>query len=460
MPKLGESVTEGTINSWLVKEGDYVNKYDPIAEVMTDKVNAEVPSSYAGTIKEIVAKEGETKAVGELICYIETEEAISSNQEKVEKNSDTPTTTEPKDNSMKTRYSHAVLKLASEHNIDLQSVQGSGMGGRITRKDIRQIIANKQVPVSEAKKTVEEGTAVNHSEIIEIPLTGVRKTIAENMVRSKTEIPHAWMTIEADVTDLVTLRNNLKNDFKVREGYNLTYFAFFVSVIAKALKEYPQLNSTWKNDRIIQHKSVNISIAVAHEDQLFVPVIKHADEKSITGIAKENNVLANKARTEKLTKEYPKLNSTWKNDRIIQHKSVNISIAVAHEDQLFVPVIKHADEKSITGIAKEINVLANKARTGKLTTDDMQGGTFTVNNTGTFGSISSMGIINYPQAAILQVESIVKRPVIIDNMFAARDIVNLSLSLDHRILDGLICGRFLQRVRNLLENINEKSTNI
>src|SRR5690625_6916129 len=128
---------------------------------MTDKVNAEDPSSYAGTIKEIVAKEGDTKAVGELICYIETEEAISSNQEKVEKNLDTPTTTEPKDDSMKTRYSPAVLKLASEHNIDLQSVQGSGMGGRITRKDIRQIIANKQVPVTEAKKTVEEGTADN-----------------------------------------------------------------------------------------------------------------------------------------------------------------------------------------------------------------------------------------------------------------------------------------------------------
>lgn len=397
MPKLGESVTEGTINSWLVKEGDYVNKYDPIADVMTDKVNAEIPSSYSGTIKEIVAQEGDTKAVGELICYIETAEEVTNNVKKAEDDLHTndANKAETNNNSMKTRYSPAVLKLASEHNIDLQTVQGTGMGGRITRKDILQYMDHEQnQPPNKQSMQEQIQTEFISNDIVEIPVTGVRKKIAENMVRSTNEIPHAWMTIEADVTDLVTLRNKMKEEFKAREGYSLTYFAFFVSTIAKALKEYPQLNSTWKNDKIIQHKTVNISIAVAHEDQLFVPVIKHANEKSITGIA------------------------------------------------------------------KDIHTLANKARTGTLTTDDMQGGTFTVNNTGTFGSISSMGIINYPQAAILQVESIVKRPVIINNMFAARDIVNLSLSLDHRILDGLICGRFLQRVRTLLENINEQSTTI
>ncbi len=420
MPKLGESVTEGTINSWLVNVGDYVNKYDPIADVMTDKVNAEVPSSYSGTIAELVAQEGETIEVGKLICYIDTDEAEIKN-EKVEKDTTTApedtsdTHSEQKDISMRTRYSPAVLKLASEHNIDLQLVNGTGMGGRITRKDIHNYIeqqstseiesaepqqpssvsydmSKNQVKVVEQESTTPNSIETEYSNVTEIPVTGVRKVIAANMVRAKTEIPHAWMTVEVDVTNLVQYRNKVKNQFKEKNGYNITYFAFFASIVAKALKEFPQLNSSWVNDKIIEHHHVNLSIAVAHNDQLFVPVIHHADEKSISGIA------------------------------------------------------------------KEINQLANKARTNKLTTADMQGGTFTLNNTGTFGSISSMGIINYPQAAILQVESIVKRPVIINDMFAARDIVNLSLSLDHRILDGLVCGRFLQRVRQLLENIDESNT--
>lgn len=404
MPKLGESVTEGTITTWLVKEGDQVNKYDPLAEVMTDKVNAEIPASFSGVITEIIAAEGETVEVDSLIAYMETEASDEveandkadgiSNEKKAEEN-----VVEEIDQSMKQRYSPAVLRLAQEHHIDLQTIKGTGRGGRITRKDINLLI--KEGLPSEKKEQETETSApqvsqaVHHSkEDTVIPVSGVRKAIADNMVRSKTEIPHAWMTVEVDVTDLVSYRNQIKESFKQREGYNLTYFAFFVSVVAKALKEFPQLNSTWQGHQIVQHKDVNISIAVASEDQLFVPVIKHADEKSIKGIA------------------------------------------------------------------REINELAHKARNGKLTVSDMEGGTFTVNNTGTFGSVSSMGIINHPQAAILQVESIVKRPVIINDMFAARDIVNLSLSLDHRILDGLVCGRFMQRVKSLLENINENTTNI
>src|SRR5690625_2388443 len=154
------------------------------------------------------------------------------------------------------------------------------------------------------------------------------------------------------------------------------------------------------------------------------------------------------------------MNCTWSDGKLIQRKDINVSIAVAKENELFVPVIKHADDKSIKGIAKEIFDLAIKARSGKLTTDDIEGGTFTINNSGSFGSIHSMGVINYPQAAILQVESIVKRPVIINDMFAARDMVNLSLSLDHRILDGLVCGQFLARVKEILENTNQENTNV
>lgn len=202
------------------------------------------------------------------------------------------------------------------------------------------------------------------------------------------------MTVEVDVTDLVRYRDKIKDSFKEREGFSITYFAFFVEAVTRALKEYPQLNCVWKEDKIVQRNDVNMSIAVAKDEELFVPVIKNAEEKSIQGIA------------------------------------------------------------------KSINHLAMNARVGHLKPEDMTGGTFTLNNTGTFGSVSSMGIINHPQVAILQVESIVKRPVIINDMFAARDIVNLSLSLDHRVLDGLICGRFLTRVKEILEGMNEDTLQI
>ncbi|WP_047985388.1 dihydrolipoamide acetyltransferase family protein [Ornithinibacillus californiensis] len=412
MPQLGESVTEGTISTWLVKVGDHVNKYDPLAEVMTDKVNAEVPSSFTGTIKEIVTAEGETVAVGELICYIETEAGgtVEASAAKGEEKKETVTAqNETTDQSMKNRYSPAVFKLAQENNINLNQVNGTGRGGRITRKDIEKIISTGQTPtLSESATpaiTVEKESSNNTpgpstpqptSQVgdIEIPVTGVRKIIAQNMVRSKTEIPHAWMMVEVDVTNLVNYRNKIKNDFKQNEGYNLTYFSFFVKAVAQALKKFPQLNSTWAGDKIIQRKDINLSIAVAKDQELFVPVIKNADEKSIKGIA------------------------------------------------------------------REINDLAQKARNNKLTTNDMQGGTFTVNNTGSFGSVQSMGVINHPQAAILQIESIVKKPVIIDNMFAARDMVNLCLSLDHRILDGLICGQFLAYVKETLETMNENTVQV
>jgi 2-oxoisovalerate dehydrogenase E2 component (dihydrolipoyl transacylase) len=230
---------------------------------------------------------------------------------------------------------------------------------------------------------------------IEIPVHGVRNVIASNMVKSKQEIPHGWMMVEVDVTNLVQYRNSIKNEFKKKEGFNLTPFAFFVKAVAQSLKEYPQMNSTWAGDRIILKKEVNLSIAVATEDALYVPVIKHADEKTIKGIA------------------------------------------------------------------REISELAKKVRNETITAEEFKGGTFTVNNTGAIGSIQSMGIINYPQAAILQVESIVKRPVVMENnMMAVRDMVNLCLSLDHRILDGFICGKFMHRLKEILEKTSKENTSI
>lgn len=398
MPQLGESVTEGVISNWLVKVGDKVNKYDPIAEVLTDKVNAEIPSSFTGYIKEIIAKEGESISVDEVICTIETEQEHHFNQSSAIEES--PNNSEI---SMKKRYSPAVLRLAQENNIDLKEVTGTGRGGRITRKDIEKIIASNSNQTTSISNNVKAKQTSNPSPLEkqihllndkEIPVKGIRKVIADNMVKANSEIPHAWMTVEVDVTELVMYRNRIKHEFFNNEGFPLTYFSFFVKAVASALKEFPQLNSTWNEDKIIQRRDINLSIAVANEDILYVPVIKHADEKTIKGIA------------------------------------------------------------------REINQFAYKARTNSLTNEDMEGGTFTVNNTGTFGSIHSMGIINHPQAAILQVESIVKRPVIINDMFAARDMVNLCLSIDHRILDGLISGRFLTKVKEILENMNEETLNI
>ncbi|MEZ7170997.1 dihydrolipoamide acetyltransferase family protein [Sporosarcina sp. OR05] len=431
MPKLGESVTEGTIEKWLVKPGDTVNKYDPLAEVNTDKVTAEIPSSFEGTIKEIIVQEGETVEVGVVVCTIETAgggetPSVATDNEVAAPAKEEPANEMPAARSTKpatpvakgagaARYSPAVMRLAQEHGIDLSLVQGSGKEGRITRKDLQAIIASGEIPTAPAEvtsaapaeqqqtqaspqptsKPVEQPTIPTAAGDIEIPVTGVRRAIASNMLRSKHEAPHAWTMIEVDVTNLVQYRDSLKTEFKQREGFNLTYFAFFVKAVSQALKEFPMMNSMWAGDKIIQKKDINISIAVATEDALYVPVIKHADEKTIKGIG------------------------------------------------------------------RDINDLASKVRSGKLKSEEMQGGTFTVNNTGSFGSVQSMGIINYPQAAILQVESIVKRPVIMDGgMIAARDMVNLCLSLDHRVLDGLVAGRFLARVKEILENITPANTSI
>ncbi|WP_100331507.1 dihydrolipoamide acetyltransferase family protein [Bacillus xiapuensis] len=416
MPQLGESVTEGTISKWLVQEGDQVNKYDPIAEVMTDKVNAEIPSSYSGIIHELTAAEGDTLAVGEVICFMDVAgEADDQKAEALEQEKAGQQPSNEADKSERSerraRYSPAVLKLSQEHGIDLTKVTGSGKGGRITRKDLLTIIRSNEIPKAggqaeqqsfERRPASMAETSASASKTpaasvlpgdVSVPVSGVRKTIAANMVRSKQEIPHAWTMMEVDVTNLVSYRDSIKEEFKKREGFNLTYFAFFIKAVAQALKEFPQMNSMWAGEEIIQKKDINLSIAVATDEALYVPVIKRADEKTIKGIG------------------------------------------------------------------REVFELANKVRAGTLKAEDMQGGTFTVNNTGSFGSVQSMGIINYPQAAILQIESIVKRPVVMPGgMIAVRDMVNICLSLDHRVLDGLVCGRFLKRVKEILENISEHTS--
>lgn len=414
MPQLGESVTEGTIDRWLIKAGDHVEQYDSIAELTTDKVTADLPSQLSGVIQEILVPEGETVAVGEIVCSIVVENpaALPTKEEPTTANQvqqQTPQApkfaqTKPtvvKQNAKK-RLSPVVSQLVDEYHLNVDLIEGTGAGGRITRKDVLKAIESgvmssqlSQEDKPAARDTIVRETAPEDNGDVILPLTSVRKTIAKRMVDSVTQIPHAWMTVEVDVTELVKLRNANKKQFKEKEGYNLTYFAFFVKAVAQALKEYPMLNSVWKGDSVVLKKAINMSIAVASDDELFVPVIQNCDQLSIAGIA------------------------------------------------------------------SQIAQLAEKGRKKQLTVKDMTGGTFTVNNTGSFGSVQSAGIINAPQAAILQVESIVKKPVIVgEGMFAARDMVNLCLSLDHRILDGLICGKFLARVKELLENMTISSTSV
>ena len=423
LPQLAESLVSATIGKWLKQPGDYVEKYEPICELITEKVNAELPSTVEGTLVEILVKEGETIPVGTPVCVIAETGGESSVADGVSAGEAEGSAVDGNNTDMRHRYSPAVQRLASEHGIDLRRLTGTGLGGRITRKDVMRAIAEKEsersgtssaagvptngiegipmksdipkVPVRSSGLHLVEHPPMPQIEVEDarddrgeyfIDVTPIRNTIATRMRQSVAEIPHAWTMIEADVTNLVLLRNKLKDEFRRQEGINLTYLAFVLKAVVNAIKDYPIINSVWAVDKIIVKRDINISLAVGTEDSVVTPVIKKADQKNIAGLA------------------------------------------------------------------REIDELSRKARAGKLTLDDVQGGTITVNNTGSFGSILSYPIINYPQAANLTFESIVKRPVVINDMIAVRSMVNICLSLDHRILDGVICGRFLQRVKENLES--------
>jgi 2-oxoisovalerate dehydrogenase E2 component (dihydrolipoyl transacylase) len=429
MPQLAESVVSATIAKWLKQPGEAVEEYEPICEIITDKVNAEIPCTVSGVMGEILVQEGQTVDVDTIICTIGVEQSASGSitgtlQGETVQQAVSGPTADLGDQSMRHRYSPAVRTLADEHQVDLNEVQGSGHQGRITRKDVLKYIeagqpkhiapAAASAPsettvneIEEAKESRQNSVRTSGIHLSEYPLnskievedrtfdgkgeylidvTPIRNTIATRMRQSVSEIPHAWTMIEVDLTNLVKLRNKVKDDFKRKEGVNLTYLSFLMKAVVNAIRDYPLMNSVWAVDKIIVKRDINISLAVGTEDSVLTPVIHRADQKNIAGLA------------------------------------------------------------------REIDELAKKTRAGKLTPNDMVGGTFTINNTGSFGSILSYPIINYPQAAILTFESIVKKPVVIDDMIAVRSMANLCLSLDHRILDGVICGRFLQRVKENLES--------
>lgn len=411
MPRLGESVTEGTIINWLVKVGDQIDKYDPICEVQTVKVVAEVPASFSGKVVKLLAQTDDTVAVGEPIIVLDTDDdsaqtpvtetaaqtpqtPVSAPEQPVTAPEVIPAPQAPQPTSTtiqaKTapRFSPAVAKLLSDHQLDPKMIPATGHEGRLTRKDVQQFMTKRplfKAPDKSAKEPEAIPVAPLEGDTV-TPASSIRKAIAEHMLVSKAQIPHGWMMVEQDVSDLVQLRQSVKQSFQTQEGIKLTYFPFFIKAIAQALAKHPRVNGTWQDDQIITHKDINISIAVAKDDELYVPVIKHADRLSVKGIA------------------------------------------------------------------LEIDRLAKAVRSGQASIEDMQGGTFTVNNTGSFGSVASMGIINFPQAAIIQVESIRKeiKPSADGRSFKVADMVNLSLSVDHRLLDGVAAGGFLTDVKRNL----------
>ena len=397
MPEVGETVTEGTIERWLKQPGERIEKYEPVVEINTDKVNVELPSPVTGTLTEIVAREGETVLVGAALAIIEEvagevpAEVAPPAAGEEPASAPAPAAAAPapaaqRDEGARHRATPRVRRLAQELGVALEAVKGSGPGGRILEEDVRA--AAKDGSRGAAAAPSAEPGADEES----VALTSIRRTIAQRMAASKFSAPHAWLAMEADVTGLVALRQAHREAFRERHAFDLTYLPFAAQAVAQALTGHPYLNASWADERIVLKKRVHLGIAVATERGLMVPVI--------------------------------------------------------HD----------ADRLGISGLAQAIHDLSARARAGTLKLEDVQGGTFTLDNTGAFGSTVSMPIINQGQAAIMSLEAITKRPVVTaGDAIAVRSVVALCLSFDHRILDGAQAGAFLGDVTQRMEAYSHDS---
>ena len=427
MPQLGESVTEGQISRWLKQPGEHVDKYEALVEVITDKVNAEVPSPMEGNLVEITAPEGVTVAVGTVICTLSSDggeateapaavepaaaaEPLSAPAPAapvpaepvappppavpappVAAVSETVDTNGQQDRAG--RASPAVRRLADEHDLDISQIKGSGLGGRVTKRDVDEFIAGggtaagHEVPVAAPTPAAQAPPTPPSAEGDElVPLSPMRKAIAEHMVRSRQTSPHAWCATEVDMSSVVALRTAEKEQFKAREGVDLSYVPFVIKAVVESLKDHPAMNATFKPEGILRKKAINISVAVGLDEGLIVPVIHNADQLSISGLA---------------------------------HK---------------------------------LNDLASRARAGALQVADVEGGTFCVNNPGTFGTVLSAAIINQPQAGIMTMDAVVKRAVVMPgDVIGIRSMMFIGLSFDHRVVDGLQAAGFLGGVKKALE---------
>jgi 2-oxoisovalerate dehydrogenase E2 component (dihydrolipoyl transacylase) len=406
MPQLGESVHEGTISRWLVKPGDKVVEFEPMLEVDTDKVNAEVPAPVSGILREILAKEGQTVQAGAEIAVVETGDGAgpptpSAQAPQQEAPAAAPPAAAPAavpspssgegqgegrevNPADPHRFSPGVQMAASELKVDLSKVAGTGLGGRVTKKDVQDFAARSTAaapPAAPAAPTpAAEGDQV-------VQLTRVRRLIAENMTRSKQTIPHAWQTQEVDMSGVVANRAANKASFQKQEGFSLTYLPYVMAATISSLREHPEVNATFNETELILHRDINLGISVGMEDTLLVPVVRKADSLSIAGLG------------------------------------------------------------------RAVNDLATRARNKQLKADELSGGTFTVNNSGTFGTLFSYSVINPGQAGILTMEAIVDRPVAVDGMIGIKPLMYLCFSFDHRVLDGLQAARFLTSCRKWLEAV-------
>jgi 2-oxoisovalerate dehydrogenase E2 component (dihydrolipoyl transacylase) len=473
MPQLGESVTEGTIARWLKHPGDAIAKYESIAEVITDKVNAEIPAPADGVMSELIAAEGTVVPVGEPICSIDTgvatpdaaaepevkeaatvaapaeqslqaapaepetapaeaetapaeaqaipaepqtapvnaqaggETAVGPIQEAfAESAAEGPASDDTAGGNGQAAGYHvtpAVRMLVREHGVDLSQITGSGIGGRISKKDVLEYVQRRDAGAGASVPSGTPATAVPASaapasftqagegETV-VPLTQVRKAIAEHMVRSRQTSPHAYVMVEVDMSAVWRIRDREKAAFEERHGVKLTFLPFVARAVVEALQRHPTLNASWSDAGIVVKRAINLGIAVALEDNLIVPVVRDADRLSITGLA--------------------------------------------------------------TTMAD----LGARARSNHLKLDEIQGGTFTLNNTGALGAVMTQAIINQPQAAIMTMDLVVKRPVVVADAIAIRPIMNLGLSFDHRINDGLQATRFVTSVQKLLEGLDPSGT--
>lgn len=423
MPKMGESIMEATILKWRKKPGDRIELDEAVLDIATDKVDSEVPSPVAGTLIEILFPENEVVAINKTIAIIETEAsgaaptaspalapATASTAAVVTEVPYVPATAGPITSSEGRFYSPLVRTIAKEEGIgqaELDAIAGTGQDGRVTKKDILAHLANRgaspvvtSVPVATTTPVVAAPVAPAQSisgnvEIME--MDRMRKLIADHMVMSKHVSPHVTSFVEVDVTNIVNWRNRIKDEFKKKHGENITFTPIFIEAVARAIREFPMINVSVDGTRIIVKKDINIGMAAA------LP-----------------------------------------------------------SGNLIVPVIKNADYLNLMGLTKAVNDLANRARKNQLKPDEVQGGTFTLTNVGTFGNVMGTPIINQPQVAIMATGAIKKKPAVLETEFgdviAVRQMMFLSMSYDHRVVDGMLGGTFIRKVADLLEAFDVNRT--
>jgi len=416
LPAMGEGIVDATITRWLVSEGQKIEVDQSLVEVATDKVDSEIPSPVKGVVSKILFKEGDVPRVGQTIAIVETgeinkEETVSPKQEKkvhenvIEKKEESIIPENKKDNadSYVPFISPLVKKIAKDEGIqsdDLKKIKGTGLNNRVTKNDILDFLSSRDKKIELVINTKTQNELMSAEDVKPdgvmyevIKMDRMRRLIAEHMVMSKQTSPHVTSFIEVDVTNLVLLREKIKDQFFKREGEKLTLTPFFIEAAVNAIKKHPIINSSVDGDNIIIKKSINIGIA-----------------------------------------------------------------ASLPNGNLIVPVIKNGDKLSLSGLSKSLNDLAKRARENQLKPDEIQGGTFTITNLGMFETLTGTPIINQPQVAILSVGTIQKRPVVIESpsgdSIGIRQMAILSLSYDHRVIDGALSGRFLKTVRDLIQKIN------